>query len=52
LAAVEFRVLGPLEVQGPDGALSLGGSKQRAVLAHLVLRANSVVPADLLIDEL
>ena len=49
---MEFRVLGPLEVVGDDGPIALGGPKQRAVLAHLILRANHVVPADLLIDEL
>jgi serine/threonine protein kinase/DNA-binding winged helix-turn-helix (wHTH) protein len=49
---MEFRILGPLEVQGADGALSLGGAKQRAVLAHLILRANRPVPIDLLIDGL
>jgi DNA-binding response OmpR family regulator len=32
--------------------LALGGPKQRAVLAHLILRANHVVPTDLLIDGL
>jgi len=32
--------------------LSLGGAKQRAVLALLLLRANEVVPLDRLIDEL
>jgi serine/threonine protein kinase/DNA-binding winged helix-turn-helix (wHTH) protein len=30
----------------------LGGPKQRAVLAHLILQANRIVPADLLIDDL
>ena len=49
---MEFAVLGPLEVSGDDGPLVLGGARQRAVLAHLILRANHVVPADLLIDEL
>ena len=49
---MEFRILGPLEVDGPNGALSLGGAKQRAVLAHLILRANRPVPIDLLIDGL
>lgn len=44
-------MLGPLEVAGDDGPVALGGGKQRAVLAHLLLRANSVVPADRLIDE-
>ena len=44
---VEFRILGPLEVvEVGDGARSLGGPKQRTVLAHLILRANRVVPTD------
>ena len=45
-------MLGPLEVVGKDGPLALGGPKQRAVLAHLVLRANHPVHADRLIDGL
>jgi serine/threonine protein kinase len=49
---MEFQVLGPLQVVGPNGPLPLGGPKQRAVLAHLILRANRPVPADVLIDEL
>jgi serine/threonine protein kinase len=49
---MEFRILGPLEVSAGDGALKVGGPKQRAVLAHLILRANRRVPADLLIDGL
>ncbi len=49
---MEFRILGPLEVVTDDGALPLGGPKQRAVLAHLILRANRSVQADLLIGEL
>jgi WD40 repeat protein/DNA-binding SARP family transcriptional activator len=48
---VEFRLLGPLEVRGDNGPIPLGGPRQRAVLAHLVLRANKIVPADRLIDE-
>jgi len=47
---VRFAVLGPLEVSGEDGSISLGGPKQRIVLAHLVLSANQVVPAEHLID--
>ena len=44
--AMEFLILGPLEVSD-DGAikLALGGPKQRAVLAHLILRANRGLPA-------
>ena len=49
---MEFRILGPLEVSVGDGAIKLGGPKQRAVLAHLILRANRPVPIDLLIDGL
>jgi len=49
---MDFRILGPLEVVGDDGQVPLGGPKQRAVLAHLILRPNRVVPASLLIDEL
>src|SRR5262249_13716987 len=47
-----FRVLGPLEVDSGSGPVPLGGPKQRAVLAHLVFRANQLVPAETLIDEL
>jgi DNA-binding SARP family transcriptional activator len=49
---MEFLILGPLEVSEDGRKLALGGPKQRAVLAHLILRANHVVPADLLIDGL
>ena len=49
---MEFRILGPLEVSVGDGAIKLGGPKQRAVLAHLILRANRPVPVDQLIDGL
>jgi WD40 repeat protein/DNA-binding SARP family transcriptional activator/tRNA A-37 threonylcarbamoyl transferase component Bud32 len=48
---VQFRVLGPLEVDAGDGPIPLGGPKQRAVLANLLIRANQVVPADALIHE-
>ena len=49
---MEFLILGPLEVSDDGRTLALGGPKQRAVLAHLILRANRVVQADLLIDGL
>ena len=49
---VQFRVLGPLEVDAGDGPIPLGGPKQRAVLASLLIRANQLVPADTLIDEI
>jgi YVTN family beta-propeller protein len=49
---MEYRVLGPLEVRDGDGSLSLGGAKQRALLALLLLNANHVVSRDRLIDDL
>jgi DNA-binding SARP family transcriptional activator len=49
---VEFRVLGPLEVQADGHRIQLGGRKQRALLAVLLLNANEVVSRDRLIDAL
>jgi DNA-binding SARP family transcriptional activator len=49
---MEFRILGPLEVADGDVAAPLGGAKQRALLALLLLSANEVVSVDRLIDEL
>jgi DNA-binding SARP family transcriptional activator len=51
--AVEFRMLGPLEVVDDHGRpLGLGGAKQRALLAVLLLHAGEVVSAERLVDEL
>jgi DNA-binding SARP family transcriptional activator len=50
--AVAFLVLGPLEVRAGEGGIALGGPRQRAVLADLVLHAGSVVSRDRLIDDL
>jgi DNA-binding SARP family transcriptional activator/RecA/RadA recombinase len=50
---VHYNVLGPFEVQDDDqGVLDLGRPKQRAVLAVLLLGANSIVSLDRLIDLL
>jgi len=49
---LEFRLLGPLEVVGADGPLPLGGPKQRATLAILLLAVNRVVPVERLADDL
>jgi predicted ATPase/DNA-binding SARP family transcriptional activator len=49
---VEFRLLGPLEVVEGDRPLGLGGAKQRALLADLLVHANRVVSMDRLIDDL
>ena len=47
---MEICVLGPVEVRVNGAAAALGGPKQRAVLAMLVLRRNEVVSRDRLID--
>jgi DNA-binding SARP family transcriptional activator/class 3 adenylate cyclase/tetratricopeptide (TPR) repeat protein len=49
---MEFRLLGPLEVSSEGGLLDLGGAKQRALLAVLLLEANRVVSTERLIDAL
>ena len=49
---MDFRILGPLEVHRRGRPVALGGPKQRALLALLVLHAGETVSADRLIDEL
>jgi DNA-binding SARP family transcriptional activator len=49
---MEFRILGPLEALDEGRPLGLGGSKQRALLAVLLLHANETLATDRLIDEL
>jgi predicted ATPase/class 3 adenylate cyclase/DNA-binding winged helix-turn-helix (wHTH) protein len=49
---MDFRILGPLEVLDEGRPVALGGSKQRALLAVLLLHANETLSADRLIDEL
>src|SRR5437867_856438 len=49
---LEFRILGPLEVVREHCPLRLGGPKQRATLAILLLNANRVVSVDRLADDL
>jgi DNA-binding SARP family transcriptional activator len=49
---MQYRLLGPLEALDGDSALNLGGRKQRALLALLLLNANRVVPVEQIIDEL
>jgi DNA-binding SARP family transcriptional activator len=50
--ALEYRLLGPLEVLVDGRAASLGAPRHRGVLVLLLTQANSVVPAHRLIDEL
>jgi DNA-binding SARP family transcriptional activator len=49
-AGVEFRVLGPLEVHVAGRAVQMASSRQRVVLALLLMAANHVVTVDMLID--
>ena len=49
---MEFRILGPLEVEDGGLLLPLRGRKQRALLALLLLSANEVVPDDRLLEDL
>jgi YVTN family beta-propeller protein len=49
---MDYRILGPLEVSDGDRRIDLGGEKQRALLAVLLLHAGEVVLADRLIDDL
>src|SRR6188508_3628983 len=49
---VEYRVLGPLEADVDGRAVRLGAPKQRATLALLLCRPNTLVPASRVVDGL
>jgi YVTN family beta-propeller protein len=49
---MEFHILGPVEVVNNGRPLALGPSKQRALLAVLLLHLNEVVPRDRLVEDL
>ena len=49
---MDFRILGPLEVTTNGERLALGGRRQRALLAILLLHADRVVSRDRLIEAL
>jgi DNA-binding SARP family transcriptional activator len=49
---VEFGILGPLEVVGRDGPVTVRGTKRRGLLAHLVVHAGEAVSLDRLVDDL
>ena len=48
---MEFRILGPLEVEENGKPLAPGGRKARALLALLLIHANESLSADRLVDE-
>jgi DNA-binding SARP family transcriptional activator len=49
---VEVRLLGPLEVRGPEGPVHFAGARRRAVFALLALRTGRLVPGSALVDGL
>ena len=49
---MDFLILGPLEAWDGGRKLPLGGVRQRALLAMLLLHANEVVSSDRLVDAL
>ena len=50
--SIELRLLGPLEARVGDRPVTLGGTKQRALLARLLLDAGRSVTVDRLVDDL
>ena len=49
---MEFRILGPLEIVGEHGPLTLHRGREQALLAFMLLHANELIPSERLIDEL
>src|SRR5690349_10957909 len=49
---MRFFVLGPLEARHDGRPVAIGGGRQRALLALLLMHAGEVVSRDRLIDEL
>jgi DNA-binding SARP family transcriptional activator len=49
---MEFRLLGATEVVEDGRSIALGGPRQRAVLALLLLRANETVSVERIVDDL
>jgi DNA-binding SARP family transcriptional activator/basic membrane lipoprotein Med (substrate-binding protein (PBP1-ABC) superfamily) len=49
---MQFFILGPFEVREGDRPIALGGSRQRALLALLLLHRNEVVTSERIVDGL
>src|SRR5215212_5623115 len=49
---MEFRLLGPMEVRDGATPLALGGPKQRALLARLLVSPNRALAVERLVDDL
>ena len=52
VAQADFRILGPVEVGDGDREVRLGGGKQRALLALLLVNANRTLAIDRIVDDL
>src|SRR5260221_10981658 len=49
---MDFRILGSIEVLSAGHPVTVGGPRQRALLAYLLLNEHEVVSAERLIEEL
>jgi len=49
---LDFRILGPLEVLDDDQTIELGGARQRAVLAILVLHRGETVLTERIVEKI
>lgn len=49
---MDFRILGPLELEGDDGPIQVRGRKEEALLALLVVNAGTAVSVDAIAEEL
>jgi DNA-binding SARP family transcriptional activator/tetratricopeptide (TPR) repeat protein len=49
---MQMRILGPFQLEDGGRRITIGGARQRAVLADLVLHANEVVPSERLLVDL
>jgi WD40 repeat protein/DNA-binding SARP family transcriptional activator len=52
MAALRFGILGPLAASWDGEALDLGGARQRALLAILLVHANEMVSTERLVEQL
>jgi DNA-binding SARP family transcriptional activator len=49
---MQVRILGPFQLEDGGRQITVGGVRQRAVLADLVLNANEVMPSEQLLVKL
>ena len=49
---MQVRILGPFQLDDGGRRITIGGVRQRAVLADLLLHVNEVVPSEQLLDDL